>query len=209
MRLTLTTILQASLIAAIAACTTAAPPVPATPASVQDILYTRPFTLDQGYTFDLRNERPTVFSGQIVVLQVDPALVFPRDAGQPVLYVGDTPAEPLNIGYHSGRVIAVVPDVRGPDGKARRQDLTTTPIWFGGSDTTEGIDAAIITAEKARANAAGIKPMGGAKASAARVAGGAELKAADRYPLLELASDLIRRYAPDEIDRADTIDPRR
>jgi hypothetical protein len=67
-------------------------PVPPTPVSVKRILAARPFTLQRSYTYDWSKARPQVSSGTLVVLEVDPAYVVPRNAtAGPVLYAGDMP----------------------------------------------------------------------------------------------------------------------
>src|SRR5262245_27654193 len=66
------------------------PPIPATPAAVKNILYARQFKLEQGYEFEWRADHPKVTAGWLVVLEVDPDLVYPRNVAEPVLYVGKT-----------------------------------------------------------------------------------------------------------------------
>ena len=82
---------------------------PASPKPIKDILYARPFTLTKGYRNDWSKEHALVSSGLLVVLEVDPLLVAPRDAAEPVLYAGNTPVQRLNHGDRSGRVIGIVP----------------------------------------------------------------------------------------------------
>jgi len=98
------------------------PPIPATPAAIADLVYTRYFTLEQGYAHFWSKERPWTTTGTLLVLSADKALVVPRQVAMPVLFVGDVPAWRLNYGNESGHVIAVVP------GKV---DLAQLPIWFG------------------------------------------------------------------------------
>ncbi len=91
-----------------AAAQTAAPQLPR---PVKDILYAQPFKLTKGYTNTWSKGRELVSSGVLVVLAVDPALVVPRDALEPILYAGSTPVQRLNHGCQSGRVIGIVPGV--------------------------------------------------------------------------------------------------
>jgi hypothetical protein len=74
------------------------PPMPKTPAAVDDIVYARPFSLEKGFKFFWRKERPEVTEGLILVLKADKALLVPRAAMMPVLYVGDQTAQRLNHG---------------------------------------------------------------------------------------------------------------
>jgi hypothetical protein len=168
----------------------APPPVPKTPASVEQLVYAAPFTLRQGYQYDWRAERPTVTSGYLVVLRVKPDLVYPRQVAEPVLYVGNGTAERLNVGYPSGHVVAIVP---GP------VDLARSPMWFGRPALPEQVDAEAIRAERTLATAAGIKPMsGGNVARAVR----APLSLETKSDLLREAESLVETYAPDEAEQA-------
>lgn len=168
----------------------APPPVPKTPAGVEQLVYAAPFTLRQAYPSDWRAERPLVSSGYLVVLKVQPDLVYPRQVAEPVLYVGDQTAERLNVGYRSGHVVAIVP------GKV---DLARSPIWFGRPALPEQVDAATIREERTRAAAAGIKPVtGGNVARAVRN----PLALESKTDLLQEAGNLVEQYAPDEVEQA-------
>lgn len=115
-----------SIIAFIVAPTQAFPQeeeqMPKTPAAVRDVLYVRQFTLDTGFLFTWVPERPVIDRGVIVVVSVDPALVVPRNAPEPILYAGDRVVERLNWGNESGHVIAIIPG---------SFDVSSAPIWFG------------------------------------------------------------------------------
>ncbi len=172
------------------------PPIPATPAPVDDVVLVRPFTLENGYTFNWCKERPQVTSGVLLVLKVDPSLVVSRQVAEPVLYVGSQTAERINIGYGSGYVVAVVPgDV----------DLTKDPIWFGTPDLPERVDAEKVKAERALAEQAGIKPFTAEQINTAAVKGGDRLAVADVEALMRNVAPLITEYAPDEQHLADAF----
>jgi hypothetical protein len=172
------------------------PAVPATPASVEGVLYARSFTLEQGYKFEWRKERQLLTEGTILVLEVKPEFVYPRQVEEPVLYVGNQTAERINIGYESGHVIVVVPG---------EVDLKTTPIWFGTPQLPERVDGHTIQAERKAADNAGVKPLGEAQAKAAVANGGERLMVADREALLREVAPLITRYAADEQHIADAF----
>ena len=173
------------------------PAIPATPAAVDDIVYARPFTLEQGYKFEWRKDGQVFTEGTILILKVNPDLVFPRQIAEPVLYVGDTTAERVNSGNGSGHVVAIVP------GKV---DLKKAPIWFGTPDLPERVDAATIKAERAAAEKAGIKPFAKEQVAAAQSAGGkTRLTVADRYELRRDAAHLILEYAADETELAEGL----
>lgn len=175
----------------------APPPIPATPAAVDDVVYVRPFTLEKGFTFDWRKERPTVISGTVLVLKVNPDLVVPRQIAEPVLYVGDQTAQRVNAGNESGYVVAIVPG---------QVDLAKSPVWFGTPELPERVDASAISAERAKANTAGIKPFAAEKIAAARARGGEPLIAADEAALLrDEVAPLVMKYSPQEKHLADSL----
>jgi hypothetical protein len=175
------------------------PPVPATPAAIDDLVYARPFTLEKGYEFEWRQEKPQVTEGYILVLKVNPDLVYPRQCAEPVLYVGDQTAERVNVGYESGHVIAIVP------GEIKEMDLAKTLIWFGTPELPERCTAKTIAAEKALAEKAGIKPLKKSTIAAARKTGAEQLDVKNRDKLRRKVAALIKRYAADEADLADGL----
>lgn len=171
------------------------PPVPETPAPVEDVVYARTFTLEKGYRFSWTREDIILTKGTLLVLKVDPALVISRQLAEPVLYVGDQSAERVNIGQESGYVIAVVPG---------EVDLTKAPIWFGTPDLPERIDRERAQAERAKAEAAGIKPFSQEKVQVAQAKGGEQVNLADRETLgRDMLADLIEQYSPQEKGLAD------
>ncbi len=138
-----------------------------------------------------------VTEGTLLVLKVNPDLVFPPQVAEPVLYVGDSTAERVNRGQGSGYVIAIVP------GKI---DLAKTPIWFGTPELPERVDAAMIKSERAAATKAGIKPFGKKTVAAAVAKGGrATLEVADRYELGRLIAPLILEYSSEETELAESL----
>ncbi|GIW74611.1 MAG: hypothetical protein KatS3mg103_1133 [Phycisphaerales bacterium] len=184
---------------ALAAVVVAAPPqIPATPAAVQDIVFAQPFVLDQGEVSTWRAERPMVTSGYILVLKVNPDLVYPRQSAEPVLYVGDTTAERLNVGYRSGYVVAVVgAPIEGQDAL----DLAKAKIWFGTPELPERVDAARIAQESALADAAGIKPFPADKIKAL-LEQNQTLREPNKAAILDEVAALIRRFSPQEEELA-------
>jgi len=182
------------LLAAFSAAVPAGPPeVPPTPAAVDGILLAQSFILDEPYEHSWQAERPMVASGMLLVLEVNPDLVLPRQTLEPVLYVGDVTAERVNNGYPSGKVVAIVP---GP------VNLTSAPIWFGDPALPEQVTTAIIGTQRALAGEAGIRPFTAGTVSAAFHAGGNEMKAADYDALRRRAAELIQQYAAGEEELA-------
>ena len=182
----------------VAACAIAGglPAIPSTPAAVDDLVYARPFTLSNGYKYDWSKERPTVTTGTLLVLKVNPDLVVPRQTAEPVLYVGNQTAQRLNHGHESGHVIAIVPG---------EVDLAQSPIWFGGPELPERVDANMAQAERSLADAANITPFAAEKVQAAAAKGGERLEVFDLYTLLrDHIAELVLEYSPQETHLAET-----
>ena len=171
------------------------PEMPKTPAAVEDLVYARQFTLEEGFKYFWCKERPNVTTGTLLVLKVDKALVVPRAIAMPVLYVGDKPAQRVNAGHKSGHVVAIVP------GEA---DLTKVAMWFGTPGLPEQIDSATAQSERALAEEAGIGPFPEKKVEAALAKGGEPIKTTDMSALLrDQVAELILEYSPDEKHLAD------
>ena len=195
----LSVIVVAAFLVPLGVMAMAAPPtIPATPAAVDGLVYAQPFTLDEGYQFDWRRERPVVTSGYLLVLKVNPALVYPRQVAEPVLYVGDQTAERVNVGYRSGYVVAIVPG---------EVDLTETPIWFGTPELPERADANNIASERSLAESAKIKPFGADTVNLALALGGQRMQARNRAQLLQHVATLITTYSPVEQSLAEGLAP--
>ncbi|NLG42889.1 MAG: hypothetical protein GX547_06560 [Phycisphaerae bacterium] len=185
-----TIIVNVCLLAAVSSVLAASPPIPSTPAAVDDIVYARPFTLEQGYRYIFSKEHPWVTEGTLLVLKVNKDLIYPREIAMPVLYVGNQPAERLNRGHESGHLIVIVPG---------RVDLRNTPIWFGAPNFPHEVDAATANAQRELAEQAGIKPLSQERVNAALAEGGKRIRAADQRTLLrDVVSELILKYSPQE-----------
>ncbi len=199
------------------------PPMPATPAPVDAVVAARPFTVEQPFTHMWRTEQSAVDAGYLLVLRVNPDLVYPRQTAEPVLYVGEQTAERVNVGYTDGHVIAIVPTPRDPKTGAPTLDLTRTRIWFGTPRLPESVDAARVRTEtelaatvlgpmiEGRPDGPVIAPGVAAVAMArqARAAGGEAAAYTDRAALHAAAAELVLRYAPSETDLAANLAGRR
>jgi hypothetical protein len=167
--------------------------IPSTPASVKGVLFAQRFTLDTPYKNTWSKDRAKVSTGVLVVLEVDPAYVLPRNSLEPVLYAGNFTVHRLNHGYPSGRVIGIVPG---------NVDLTSAPIWFGSPELPERVTGSIVQAERARAERAGVKAF--ARASISSVERPA-IAAKDLATLLrDVATNLVYQYSPQEKELADS-----
>lgn len=171
----------------------AEPAVPATPAPVKDILAAHPFTLETPYPYTWSKERIMVSTGVLVVLEVGPAYVVPRDTLEPVLYAGNVPVQRLNHGNVSGRVIGIVPG---------SIDLTGAPIWFGSPELPERVTASTAESERALAERAGVRAF-----PKERIAGVGRppVAAKDLAALLrDVGAELVLEYSPQEKELAES-----
>ena len=167
--------------------------IPATPASVKNILYAQRFTLETPYTNTWSKERARITAGVLIVVEVDPAYVIPRETFEPVLYAGNFAVQRLNHGYPSGRVIGIVPG---------NVDLSSAPIWFGSPQLPERVTESIVQSERARAEKAGVRAFPSARISGVQRS---TVVAKDLATLLRtVAADLVYEYSPQEKDLADS-----
>lgn len=101
--------------------------------AVRSVLAAESFTLTQPYAYEWAADHRLVTNGTLLVIDVDPVWIQPKDARQAVLYVGDTPAERIAGVWPSSRIVVLVPgDV----------DPTKVPIYFGGYELPEKVDRA-------------------------------------------------------------------
>lgn len=160
------------------------------------LLHAQPFTVQTPWAHEWRADGAPVHGGVLLVLEVDKALVWPRQFAEPVLFVGAQTAERINVGHESGRVIALVP--AAVDGRGRvALDLSATPIFFGAPQLPEQVDAAIIARTVAAARQAAIAPAGTAELQAAIRP---QVAFAGRDDVRLYASDLIEHHSPQEVD---------
>lgn len=162
------------------------------PRPVIDIVHVQPFRLRQSFEYDWRRERPDVRSGLLVVFKVDPDLVTPRNALEPVLYAGNHTVQRLNHGNESGFVIGIIPE---------QIDLSREPVWFGPPNLPERIDSEMIAAERARAERLGISALESIDIQSRTRD---PVVASDLTTLLrEQAAELVLEFSPQEKRLAD------
>jgi hypothetical protein len=168
-------------------------PIPPTPAAINRILVSQRFTLSRPFKFTWTEEEPMISSGTLVVLDVNPALVVPRNSvREPVLFAGSSAVLRLNHGHQSGRVIGIVPGT---------VDLTTAPIWFSRVEQPGRVTAQIASAELERATRAGIRPQPAQQLNAARRATANSPSLASL--LRTVGADLVLEFSPQERVLAD------
>ena len=168
--------------------------LPPTPAPVKAVIAARRFTLETPFPYTWAKEHIEVSTGLLVVIEVDPALVVPRDTLEPVLYAGNLPVQRLNHGNKSGRVIGIIPG---------NINLATTPIWFGTPQLPERITTAMVESERARAEKAGAART----FKQANILGLSDppVKSKDLSALLRtVGADLVLKYSPQDKGLAET-----
>lgn len=163
-----------------------------------------PFLLDEPWTHAWRAEQPSVHSGWLVVLDVDPTFVHVTELAQPVLCAGVETLERLNHGEESGRVVAILPDGPATDSNPSTA-LEREPFYFASPALPEALTQRDLQGELTRARARGRVPFGADEIAAACRRGGAPIVAHDRVELDRLAAELLTRYAPEEREKADAL----
>ena len=166
-------------------------PVPSTsdfkPRSVIDVERIQPFRLEQSFKYDWRRDYSEVRSGLLVVFKVDPDLVIPKNALEPVLYAGNQTVQRLNHGHESGFVIGIIPE---------QIDLSKEPIWFGTPALPERIDAKMIAKERTKAERSGISAL---KSTDIQSRTKDQVVVSDLTTLLrKQAADLLLEFSPQE-----------
>ena len=179
----------------------AADDLPRGPIPAINLVEAVPFRLAQPYTHHWRAENPRVDKGMVLVIEVAPNLVLPRQTMLPVLYVGDQTAEPINQGHLSGYLIVLVPNLD-------EAGLATAPIWFGGPDLPERVGEQKISRERRDAEANQISAFDEIILANARQNGGQTIEAPHKPGLLAALLPMVRQYAPGESDLIKSLELR-
>ena len=166
------------------------------PLPASDLLAVRAFSLDQARPYPWMAGHAPFSSGLLLALEVFPALALPRQTAEPVLYVGDVPAERLNVGYPSGRLLVLIPG---------EPDLQALPVFFGPPALPERIDPAHAAGDLAQARAQGLTGFSAQDLQQAQAAGGEALSLSDSRGLDHAIADWIEAWAPDEQERATNL----
>lgn len=168
-------------------------------APVRALLSARPFLLERPAVHVWRAEQPAYDAGYLVVLQVDPTYVQPRQVEEPVLYAGAETVERMSHAAISGRVVGIVPCARGADGLPAL-DLAATTFFFGPEASPENIRAFEAQHELARAVRGGAQPFPAAEVADALALGGELMELASRDELDQMAGLLVLESAPEDLD---------
>lgn len=151
-----------------------------------ELVHAERFHVDRPFRHAWRADRPAYQDGWLLVLAGDPALLQPRQARQPVLFVGAQVADRINAGT-SGKLVVLVPGEFA---------LADAPIFFGGDTLPEELRQPQIDAELAQARAAGALPPS-APALTNAVREGVQVFA-DDHALRLRAIDLVEQHSPAE-----------
>ncbi|MCY2960216.1 MAG: hypothetical protein NTY35_08620 [Planctomycetota bacterium] len=166
---------------------------------VRALVLAQPFVLERPAVHTWRTEQPTFDAGYLVVLEVDPAYVQPRQTEEPVLYAGAETLERVNHGATSGRVVCVLPSAR-VSGGGPALDLSQTTFFFGPEALPERIRATDAQHELERAVRSGARPFPRDEVAAALARGGPLLRLGSRDDLDEIAGVMILDQAPEDQD---------
>jgi hypothetical protein len=173
-------------------------PLPALPAGAvvapASVVSATPFVLIEPSVHFWSAEQPAFDAGLVLVLRVeDTDLLVRRQTAEPVLYVGEIPAERVNGGAGSGHVIAIVPSARTASGGVALAG-TEAPVFLGDPALPEEVDLAAARSQVDQARAAGVTP------STLGAEGAEPLTFPDHRELLAWTSNLVASHAPDEQD---------
>lgn len=166
--------------------------------------------LATAYPSDFRAERPLVRAGWLVVIRADAALLTPRSLAEPLLLAAGegwtASAEWLQHGHTSGHRVCFIPfvddaqrtDSPTADGTAgaikARANLRGLRIWFGTPELPERVDAAMLTRERALAEASGVQPIQKERMPTPA----ADLSLADKAELVARMRQLAATWCPSE-----------
>ena len=160
----------------------------AEPAPAGRLVEATAFRIEAPYAWTWGAQVPPVREGWLLVLEVDPETARPRQVGGRALFVGDWIAEPLNPGWPSGCLVALVGPV----------ELASAPIFFDEVDLPERVDRAAAGARRDAAVAARVPPQ-------APAPGGAPIEGPDIKAALTAAADRIEACAPEELEWAENL----
>jgi len=166
---------------------------------VRGLVLARPFTLQRPVAHVWRAEAETYDAGFLVVLDVDPTFVRPRQSEEPVLQAGAETVERVNHGERSGRVVGIVPCARDAAGRPE-MDLAETVFFFGPEGLPERVTIEEARRGLQRAVASGARAFSKEDVSKALERGGGVLELASRDELDPIAGVLVLEHSPEERD---------
>lgn len=175
---------------------------PAGANSVLGLLHAEPFHLATPYTHSWRAERPSVSSGWLLVLAVDPEVVVPRQTAEPVLVVGLQTAERINHGDVSSRLVVIVPATFDAARGLPDLDPARAPAWFAAPALPEQTDAAALARAAQSARSAGVQPLEAGPRTRPGAVSQRLTVLPDRTALERHAAELVALWSPEEFELA-------
>ncbi len=151
------------------------------------VLYARRFQVEKPFVHVWRGDTPRVASGWLMVLSAPTDKLQPRQAKEPVLYVGRQTADRVNTGKDSGRVVVIVP------GDFALEDA---PPFFGSEALPEELGQKQIDRAFAEATASGVRAADAATLRELTVE--EPLFVPTDFELRLAAIDLVEEYSPQE-----------
>jgi hypothetical protein len=188
--------------------TAAEPPEQAPPTSAQSVrglLFAEPFRLAEPYAHSWRAERPAVNAGWLLVLEVDPDVVVPRQLAEPVLVVGGQTAERVNQGDVSGRLVVIVPAAFDARRGLPDLDPSSAKAWFAEPALPEQTDAAALAGAAKAADAAGVTALAEGPRTRPGAVSDRLVELPGRTALERRAAELIAVWSPAELELAQTL----
>ena len=171
-------------------CIAQAPQGGELPQPIDSLVYAEHFTVEQPFEYSWSADKPQVREGTILVIDADPQLVRPRNADEPLLYVGEHVAWRITANEDNGRLIAFV---------AARVDWDSALVFFGEPGLAERVDRQQARAASSAAAGAGLSPLPASMVEAALRRSAEDRRFLGRLELLEaiqrIASD-YRAIAP-------------
>lgn len=163
--------------------------------SAPSVISLQRVTLATAYETDFRKERSKVTSGWLMVIKGRADVMAPRALAQPLLLAGGTnwteSVEWFNHGHESGYRVCFIPHTT--EESAKEEALASLRVWFGSPALPEATDAAMLAAERTKADAAKIA------ASPLAVTPVKAMELADRDALVVAVQALVARWSPDEV----------
>lgn len=195
----------------------ALPPLPETPAGIEQIMVARPFVVMTPWASDWCEERTTVERGWVVILRVAHEYAVPRQTAEPILFAGARTVERVRNAPEANLILAIIPatprteavpgHAAGAGGTApigaedqSMRPLAELAIWFGTPGLPEQVDRAILAHEVTKANAASIKAQPLEDVVRALKQGGPAIAAFDREALLAEIAPWANRNGVSMID---------
>ncbi len=152
----------------------------------------QPFEVQEPYRHLWRADRALITNGSVIVIEADPAVTQPRQNHHPYLFVGEWPAEALNVGA-SGFVVALVP--------VAPSELGREPIFYAQTNILpEALSPSAARSTLSAARAAGLEPPSAEELADALAAGGELRELANFQALRRSTAILIAQVSPQERD---------